>query len=588
MARAAGVTTSIIKEELLARGHEFSFVQVMRLARRYLDPDGEAGIPGIPWQERVRIRPGLSLAFPAADVAKVERDGGNLLITATFLGLYGPASPLPTFYTEDLLDEASGDESAFRDFQDIIHQRLYHLYFQCWSKYRLLIRIVEENNPIDRERLLCLIGLGERELAGSVPEAFSLLRYTGLLTQYPRSAAGLRTILRNALQLKNISIVQNVKRMVKIPDGQRMRLGMNNCRLGVDSVLGSHIADCMGKFRIRIGPLTWQEYNHLLPGTPQHEKLTRYTRFYLTDPLEVDVELVLAAGEARPLVLGDPNARLGLSTWCFSGDSLGQVSAVFPMDEIPYGEVPDSARTVFAPRQSRTFVDLYRTERADLDKEAARYVEEHPNLAPLMSGPLADSGVERLLEGTAFLNALLQRKLEDDVPEFMHGVMEDIQPSSLRPIPSTTIVAFNPKEQLTRPLIINAGAQVDSVPVQGTSCRFRSCFDITVHPVKLLNAGYGEPSGKHPAIVLELGLNQMPLSAWQGDSLRLFLSGAYRQASDIYLLLMRYLKQIIITASGSSIRLPAENLKPFGFGDNETILAGEHGYMTGHLVLQEY
>jgi predicted component of type VI protein secretion system len=64
-------------EELLARGHEFSFVQIMRLARRYLDPDGEAGIPGIPLQERVRIRPGLSLAFPAADVAKVA-DLGTL------------------------------------------------------------------------------------------------------------------------------------------------------------------------------------------------------------------------------------------------------------------------------------------------------------------------------------------------------------------------------------------------------------------------------------------------------------------------------------------------------------------------------
>ncbi len=158
-----GMTTLI--GELLERGQEFSFVQVMRLARRHLDPEGEAGIPGIPWQERVRIRPELSLAFPAADVAKVERDGDNQKITATFLGLYGPASPLPAFFTEDLMDEASGDESVFRDFLDIIHQRLYHLYFECWSKYRLLIRIVEENNPIDRERLLCLIGLGERELS---------------------------------------------------------------------------------------------------------------------------------------------------------------------------------------------------------------------------------------------------------------------------------------------------------------------------------------------------------------------------------------------------------------------------------------
>jgi len=42
-------------------------------------------------------------------LGEVERDGHRFLITATFLGLYGVSSPLPTFYTEDLMDEASQD-----------------------------------------------------------------------------------------------------------------------------------------------------------------------------------------------------------------------------------------------------------------------------------------------------------------------------------------------------------------------------------------------------------------------------------------------------------------------------------------------
>ncbi|MEA5112492.1 MAG: type VI secretion system baseplate subunit TssF, partial [Geobacteraceae bacterium] len=117
-----------------------------------------------------------------------------------------------------------------------------------------------------------------------------------------------------------------------------------------------------------------------------------------------------------PGVPGDPEARLGLNTWCFSGDSLGEVSAVFRMAAVPGIRTPRKSGR--APRQSRTFIDHYREERAALDKLAARYVEEHPNLAPMMSGPLADQGVERLFEGTAFLNALLRQKLEDDIPEF--------------------------------------------------------------------------------------------------------------------------------------------------------------------------
>jgi len=134
MVRSAEDTVTGVLNELLKCGHEFSFVQVMRLARKHLDPKGEEGLPEIPWQDRVRVRPELSLAFPASDVAGVEKDGDNLRVTTTFLALYGASSPLPTFYTEDLMDEASNDESVCRDFLDIIHQRLYHLWFQCWSK----------------------------------------------------------------------------------------------------------------------------------------------------------------------------------------------------------------------------------------------------------------------------------------------------------------------------------------------------------------------------------------------------------------------------------------------------------------------
>lgn len=577
-------------DELLEKSHEFSFVQVMRLARRYLDPNGEAGIPGVSWQERVRIRPELSLAFPASDVSKVERDGDDLKVTATFLGLYGPSSPLPTFYTEDLMDEASSDESVFRDFLDIIHQRLYHLYFECWSKYRLLIRIIEEDNHIDRERLLCLIGLGERELADSVPEAFSLLRYTGILTQYPRSATGLATMLRDMLGMKDLRIMQNVKRMVPIPADQRMRLGVGNCRLGIDTVLGSQIADRMGKFRMRIGPLTWRECNDLLPGTPRHDRLTRYTRFYLTDPLEVDVELVLAAGEAKPIRLGDPDARVGLNTWCFSGDSLGEVSAVFRMAEMPNADTPSAAKPTFATRQSRGFVDLYREERAALDKEAARYVEEHPNLAPLMSGSLADQGVERLFEGTAFLNALLRQKLEDDFPEFIHEIIGSQQPEYLRPVPASSIAAFIMKPNCTEPRIIPKGTQLDSVPVEGTRCRFRTCYDTEVYPLSIVGAGYFHSSGRLPMIRLHMELNGMPPSDFRPDSLRFFLGNDHSAACHLYLLLTRFLHRVVITpeGDGSSAVLPADCLRPAGFGNNEIILPGFSDTVASHQILREY
>lgn len=577
---------------LVQSGHEFSFIQVMRLARRFLDPSGEKGLPEIPWQERVQIRPELSLAFPASDVTRVDRDGANLRVTTTFLELYGPASPLPNFYSEDLLDEASNDESVFRDFLDIIHQRLYHLYFQCWSKYHLFIRVVEENNTVDRERLFCLIGLGEIELRVNLPDSWSLLRYTGILTQFPRSALGLASILRDALKEQRIRIIQNVKRMIPILRDQRMRMGMVSCCLGVDTVLGSEIADRMGKFRIEIGPLSWEAYNDFLPGTRQNEKLGALVRFYLTDPLDVELKLIMAEGEAKPIVLGDPSARLGLNTWCFSGDTLGEVSAGFQVSATPFMRATNSvSESAPSPADShRTMIDYYRAERSNLRELTEHFVKKHPNLAPLMSGAMADSGMGRLLEGTAFYNALLQRKLDDDIPEFIHEITEALHSWDLRPIPATTIVTFTPKAELNNPLLIAAGAEVESVPVQGIKCRFLTCFDVTVHPLTLLSASFSQPSGKAPAIRLLCELHGIGLSGWKAESLRLFLADEYPAACDLYLLLQRHLQCISIRAceNGTTIEISPDHLKPVGFTDTDALLTPEAGLMPGHLQQQEY
>ncbi|UCG67883.1 MAG: type VI secretion system baseplate subunit TssG, partial [Deltaproteobacteria bacterium] len=129
-----------LKHELLEKGPAFSFFQIIRLLRLFSLKSSRTQKPPSDFSETIRIKPNLSLAFPASDVESVQEVGDpedpRFLITANFLGLYGSASPLPTFYTEDLIDEAAQDESVTRDFIDILNQRLFALLFECWGKYR--------------------------------------------------------------------------------------------------------------------------------------------------------------------------------------------------------------------------------------------------------------------------------------------------------------------------------------------------------------------------------------------------------------------------------------------------------------------
>ncbi|MBC8017393.1 MAG: type VI secretion system baseplate subunit TssF [Verrucomicrobia bacterium] len=593
MADTSGQANPPLINDLISHGHEFSFSQVMRIARLHLGAGGAGELPEVPWQARIRVRPDLSLAFPAADVARVERSGQNgadLLITTTFLGLYGSSSPLPTHYTEDLLDEASADSSVSRDFLDILHQRLYQLYFQCWGKYQLFNQVAEEKNTKDRERLFCLIGLGEKELRDSVPDPWSLVRYAGLLTQFPRSAEGLQTLLRDALGVRKLEVEQCVLRRVPIPKDQQMRLGISGMSLGLSTVLGSEIADRMGKFRILIGPLSKKEFDTLLPGTPQHDKLASLIRLYILDPFDFDLQMTLAAKEAEPIRLGDPDgAKLGWNSWCFAGATLGETTALFP---IAHSATPAPSTEVgYAPefKEPSSLIDYYQQELSKLRDLAADYAISHPELSAMVSGHLADAGVERLFEGVAFLNANLQQKLDDNFPEIIHDLIDAIQPNYLRPIPATTIVAFTPKANCTGSQTIPAGTELKSIPIDGTECLFTTSYPVEIHPLEITGANFAQPSGQPPAITIKFKLSDMGLSTWEMNTLRLFLAGEQNDAANLYLVLMRYLKMIVITPLqyGQTHTLDATHLRAVGFEDEE-LLFPTNSSATSHQLLLEY
>jgi type VI secretion system protein ImpH len=322
-----------IIKALLARGRGFSFIQAERLLRYFISKSQGKRLDEEALSKAVRVRPRLSLDFPETDLASVEMADGDpdrFLITATFLGLYGVSSPLPTFYTEDLMDEASQDMSVMRDFLDVINAPFYPLFFSCWSKYRPHIKIVEEEDPVYVERLFCLLGLGTEKLRRSIPDPEALLRYIGLFTQFPRSASALATLLSDALGGIDVEIIQCVRTDARVPEDQQLHVGVSGSSLGVDSYLGQEIADRMSAFRVRIGPLKPEPFRRLFPDAEGFHLMSLMIGLYLDQPLEWDAKVVLAEGEVGPACLGGPHwCRLGWDTWVFSGETMGEVETNF-------------------------------------------------------------------------------------------------------------------------------------------------------------------------------------------------------------------------------------------------------------------
>lgn len=302
---------SALKNQLQANAASYAYFQAVRLLRR-------AGASGI------RVRPQLSLAFPEADIDRIERlpgaaaDGSRdaFRITANFFGLYGVSSPLPTFYTEDLLDDEREGRHARRDFFDILHAALYPQLYDAWRKYRLQMRSVEDNDADALDMLYAFAGLGSPAQRESLPGAAGLLRHLNLFAQRTRSALGLRTLLADAFAPATVEVDACVPRWVPIPEDQRLRLGQQAHRLGESCPLGAQIEDCDNFLRIVIGDLPEALFQQLLPGCSGHRWLQFLVRFYLTRPLRVAIELRLKEDESAAARLGAAAwSRLGLDTW---------------------------------------------------------------------------------------------------------------------------------------------------------------------------------------------------------------------------------------------------------------------------------
>jgi type VI secretion system protein ImpH len=311
---------------LRERPREFTFFQAVRLLELAHPRAVRLGREGPAASEPVRLRTSSSLAFQSAEITRYEAsEARGERLTTTILGLYGANSPLPAFYSTDILEyetQSGGDADPVRSFLDLFNHRLLSLLYRAWSKYRWAFTFeLGVFDDISRAAL-ALAGIGDRALREALEVPVQrLLRFTGFISQAPTSARGLAGVISDYFDDVPAAIVQCVERRVPIHPGDRSRLGANNSALGVDLVLGETIADRGGKFRIELGPLSdLAAFERFVPGGSAWQALGGLVRFLVRDPLEYDLRVGLAAETVPMLRLASAPgaARLGLTSWLCS------------------------------------------------------------------------------------------------------------------------------------------------------------------------------------------------------------------------------------------------------------------------------
>lgn len=299
--------TAWLDPQILKSANRHAFFEVMRSLR-------QAGLSDAALREKVRVRPHLSLAFPDTDLQSISLDKeGIYRIEANFFGLYGVASPLPTFYTEDLIQESMQGDSAMRDFIDILHTVLYPLLYKSWEKYKIWLSVIEHKDELRLQQLFALIGLRDR--ADWQTEASQLLPYAGNLSVVPRSAIGLEALLQGVLSHEKISVNTCIEQTVLIPKEAKTYLGLQAHQLGEETLLGEQVKDGLGKIEIEIWGLDAPTFNRLLLGSEHYTLIQRLLAWYSPKTLCCELLLWLEPKQRQAITLHQSWCQLGLNTW---------------------------------------------------------------------------------------------------------------------------------------------------------------------------------------------------------------------------------------------------------------------------------
>jgi type VI secretion system protein ImpG len=193
------------------------------------------------------------------------------------------------------------------------------------------------------------------------------------------------------------------------------------------------------------------------------------------------------------------------------------------------------------------FEARFLSELARLRELGREFSVENPSIAPFLAEQGGDPDVERLLEGFAFLSAMVRQKMDDEVPEFIGNVLSVIGPELVAPFPSATVLRCKLEGRSKAGIPLESGSVFASTPVDGTACHFSTSWPLSIQPVECISATV-QPQGAGARLNLGFRVEGQTVAQWSGSELCLYLSGSYPEACNWLMLLRQHLARISISA----------------------------------------
>ncbi|MDC0721103.1 type VI secretion system baseplate subunit TssF [Nannocystis bainbridge] len=241
-----------------------------------------------------------------------------------------------------------------------------------------------------------------------------------------------------------------------------------------------------------------------------------------------------------------------------------------------------------------SFSHYYKSELAFITEMARAFAEANPATAGLLKERSSDPDVERLIEAFAFQAAGIRARMDAVAPSIVHGLAELLLPHYLRPLPAATIVEFQPNMRALRNRHkVAKGRVLQSRLVEGTACKFRTCWDVDLAPVEVVDATLDDSVAARPAIKITLRLSETGKGVLaECERLRFFL---HHREPSLPATLMMWLSRHFTGASaktgegeGGTVQLGAKAIELVGLSRDTAVFPWPDTAPTGYRAILEY
>ena len=249
--------------------------------------------------------------------------------------------------------------------------------------------------------------------------------------------------------------------------------------------------------------------------------------------------------------------------------------------------------------------EYYQRELTYLRKMGRTFAHRYPKVASRLElGPdeCADPQVERLIEAFAFLTARIQHQIDSEFPHITSALLGVLYPQFLNPVPAMTVARFeadSDQGKLTSGHLIPRHTSLFAQSPQGVTCRFRTCYPVTLWPVEVTYAGFESTAQfdfldtlSNVATVLRLRLASRggPLHEFALQRLRFYLHGDGALVNTLYELLFGHVYRVAVMPDSGTppVFLPGDTIAPVGFAPEEEVLPYPNQAHAGYRLLQEY